>query len=199
LKTIALQKLFRSAVAALVLCIWGTSLADYEAGVSAAQNGDYETAAQEFAAAAEDGLMMAQYNLAILYFSGRGVEQDFEAAFRWTLAAAEQGHVAAQFNLGALYYEGNGTRRDYKAALEWYLKAAEADHAYAQYNVAEMYYRGTGIDRDLVRAHAWANRALENEHETVGELLEEIEDDMSASQLSEARRLFARMKIGMDL
>jgi TPR repeat protein len=186
-----------TAVAVLILSA-GRAWGDYEAGLQAAQNGDFETAFREFSVAAEDGLMMAQFNLAILYFSGRGVEQDFQQAFRWTQAAADQGHTQAQFNLGALHYEGQGTRRDREVALQWYIRAGNADYAPAQYNVGEMYYLGDGIDKDLIRAHAWLSRAIENQHETALELLQEIENDMSQAQLSEARRMFARLKIGLE-
>jgi len=172
---------------------WG----DYEAGLQAAQNGDFETAFREFSVAAEEGLMMAQFNLAILYFSGRGIEQDYQQAYRWTKAAADQGHTQAQFNLGALYYEGQGTRRDRELALQFYILAGNADYAPAQYNVGEMYYLGDGVDKDLVRAHAWLSRAVENQHETAAGLLEQIENDMSEAQLGEARRMFARLKIGL--
>ena len=71
--------------------------ADYEDGVNAAFNGDFETAFHEFSVAADEGLDLAQYNLAILYFTGQGVDKDVSEAFQWTKAAADQGHVAARF------------------------------------------------------------------------------------------------------
>ena len=182
----------------LLVLLTSQAQADYEAGLEAAQNGDYETALREFTVAAEEGLVVAQFNLAILYFSGRGVERNFDEAFRWTSAAADQGHTQAQFNLGALYYQGQGTRRDRETALEWYIKAGNADYAPAQYNIGEMYFRGDGISKDLVRAHAWISRAIENDHETAAELLEDIESGMSEAQLSEARRMLARLKIGLE-
>jgi TPR repeat protein len=190
--------LIRCTAFGLLILIAGRAWGDYETGLQAAQNGDFETAFEEFSIAAEEGLMMAQFNLAILYFSGRGVERDYQQAFRWTRAAADQGHTQAQFNLGALYYEGQGTRRDREVALQWYVRAGNADYAPAQYNVGEMYYLGDGIDKDLIRAHAWLSRAIENQHETAPELLQEIENDMTQAQLSEARRMFARLKIGLE-
>ncbi|MEZ5492364.1 MAG: tetratricopeptide repeat protein [Gammaproteobacteria bacterium] len=192
------MKIFKWFLSAWLILAANLAMADYEAGLTAAQNGDYQTALREFTVAAEEGVMMAQYNLAILYFSGRGVEPDMEQAFRWTAAAAEQGHTQAQFNLGALYYEGQGTKRDRQSALDWYIKAGNAEYTPAQYNVAEMYFLGDGIEKDLVRAHAWASRAVENDHDPARDLLENIEDDISTADLREARRLLARMKIGMD-
>ncbi len=46
--------------------------ADYEDGVNAAFDGDFDTAFLEFTIAAESGLDLAQYNLGILYFTGQG-------------------------------------------------------------------------------------------------------------------------------
>ena len=172
-----------------------TALADYEEGVTAAQNGDYATALREFREAADGGLDLAQYNLAIMYFTGRGVDQDYEEAFRWTLAAAEQGHLNAQFNLGALYYTGAGTAVDLKQSFEWYLKAAEAQHGEAQYNLATMYELGEGTEQDLVQAHFWASASLYNEFSDAPALLQTLATKMSAEQLSEARGTFARWRL----
>ncbi|MBL4819531.1 MAG: sel1 repeat family protein [Gammaproteobacteria bacterium] len=184
-------------IASILFCVATLSHADYEAGVEAAQQGDYATALREFTLAAESGMVMAQYNLAILYFAGQGTDQDYAKALKWSAAAAEQGHVAAQFNLGALYYEGNGARKNMETAFEWYSKAADADHAAAQYNVAEMYYLGDGVDKNLVLAHAWASRAIDNDDALASKLRDDIAEDLDAEELAEARRVFARMKIGL--
>ena len=169
--------------------------ADYEAGVAAAQNGDYDTALQEFKQAAEAGLDLAQYNMAVLYFTGRGVEQDYAEAFRWTEMAAEQGHLNAQFNLGALYYTGTGTAANLEKSLQWYTLAAESQHAEAQYNLATMYELGEGTPIDLVRAHFWASASQYNEFADAPALLQALSAKMSAEQLSEARGAFARWRL----
>ncbi|MFM1895146.1 MAG: hypothetical protein RLZZ385_220 [Pseudomonadota bacterium] len=171
--------------------------ADYEDGVNAALSGDYATAYREFSLAAEQGLDMAQYNLGILYYMGQGTEQDYGQAFKWTTLAAEQGHVAAQFNLAALYYEGQGTNQDRAQAFRWYESAASADHGPAQLSAARMLMEGNGTERDLVRAHVWASFALDNELEEAAGLRADIERGMSEGQLGDARRLFARMQIGL--
>jgi hypothetical protein len=46
-----------------------------------------------------------------------------------------------------------------------------------------------------VEAHAWATKAIGNGHEDGLILREQIEEDLSPSQLSQARRLFARWQI----
>jgi TPR repeat protein len=185
------------ALSILVLGVAPAVFADYEAGVNAAFDGDYDTAFEEFTAAAETGLDLAQYNLGILYFTGQGVDQDYAEAFKWTQAAAEQGHLAAQFNLGFLYYEGQGTERDPKVAMQWYEAAGNAGHGEAAFLMARMYQEGDSVDADPVLAHAWASMAISNDHQEAGSLRQKIEDDMEPALLSQARRLFARWQIEM--
>ena len=74
--------------------------------------------------AGEQGHVIAQYNLGILYASGRGVPQDWAQAFKWYRQAAEQGYALAQSSLAVLYVEGNGTPRDAIRALMWLNLAA---------------------------------------------------------------------------
>ena len=169
--------------------------ADYEAGVNAAFDGDYDTAYREFSIAAEAGLDMAQYNLGILYFFGQGVDLDYDQAFKWTSAAADQGHTAALFNLGSLYFSGQGTEADEDKAVQYYSRSARSGHAEAAITLARMYRDGESVIVDPVQAHAWARVALDNEHTEAAALRSEIERLMNPQQLSAARRLFARWQI----
>jgi len=182
-------------MAGLLFPISSSLLADYEDGINAAFDGNFDTAFHEFSIAAEEGLDLAQYNLAILYFTGQGVKRDMALAFKWTLAAAEQGHTNAQFNLASLYSEGDGTRKDMDKAVEWFTSAARAGHPNAAFILATMYKDGDNVKRDRVQAHAWASMALKNEYQDAVETLEELEDDMNGEQLAQARRLFARWQI----
>ena len=203
----------------LLLITSHSLLADYEDGVNAAFKGDFETALYEFTLAAEEGLDLAQYNLAILYFTGQGVEKDAAEAFRWTELAALQGHVAAQFNLGSLYYAGDGVEADLNKAVKMFEGAARAGHANAALILANMYADGeltsdeelglfsqlaaiissvfsSGHDNeDLVLAHLWASVAIANESIEAGALRVDLEDRMSEEQLSQARRQFAQQQI----
>ena len=54
---------------------------------------DYQTAARWFRKAAEYGMADSQYNLAILYARGIGVEQNLPEAYKWFARAALQGDV----------------------------------------------------------------------------------------------------------
>tara|TARA_B100001029_G_scaffold96313_1_gene79075 strand:+ start:434 stop:1018 length:585 start_codon:yes stop_codon:yes gene_type:complete len=173
----------------------GTSFADYEDGVEAAFAGDFETAFTEFTIAAQDGLSLAQYNLGILYFTGQGVSQNLEEAFKWTKAAAEQGHLNAQFNLGSLYLDGQGTKTDVSEGINWFTRAAKNGHDNSAYSLAKIYQEGDLFDSDLVQAHAWAAQAEINKHPEGNSLKNEIAQDLSDEEISQARRLFAVWQI----
>ncbi len=183
------------ALLALLLLVSNPLRADYEDGVNAALSGDYDLAFTEFSMAAEQGLDLAQYNLAILYFTGRGVEKDLQQAFHWTRAAAEQGHLDAQVNLGSLYLDGAGIKQDIAAGVDWTARAAKAGHAEAAWVLANMYLDGHMVDRDLVLAHAWASQAERHEHAEASALIKRIAAQLNNEQLSQARREFARWQI----
>jgi|TARA_B110000263_G_scaffold240381_1_gene243501 TPR repeat protein len=54
--------------------------ADSDKGVAASQAGDWATAEKEWKKAAEQGNVTAQFNLGIMYDSGRGVVKDDQEA-----------------------------------------------------------------------------------------------------------------------
>ncbi len=192
-----LRQLIRRGVLLVALSVVSSlGFADYEAGLTAVQNGDFVTAFREFSASAEEGLDLAQYNLGILYYTGRGVAQDYQQAYQWTSKAAEQGHMRAQFNLGTLYFSGTGIELDHAMAFSWYERAARSGHGEAQFNLGTMYRDGDGVEINIVNAHAWATLALENEFADAADLIRGLERRMSEEQLSDARRQFALIKVG---
>ncbi len=91
--------------------------ADVSKGFEAYNNEDYETAYKEFLVEAEQGNMIAQTNLGIMYDNGQGVLQDYEEAVKWYRLAAEQGYADAQSNLGTMYEHGQGVPQDYEEAV----------------------------------------------------------------------------------
>ena len=82
-------------------------------------------AAKWYRLAAEQGSPRGQYNLAVLYVMGRGVNHDEAEALRWYLRAAEQGESLAQFNVGMRYYEGHAVAPDQVEAYFWLNLAAD--------------------------------------------------------------------------
>ncbi len=134
---------------------------DFDDGVQAYNNNDYETAFNLFRKAAEQGEARAQYNLGLMCASGDGVTQDDKEAARWFLKAAEQGVAGAQHNLGMMYKNGEGVTQDDKEAARWVLKAAEQGEANAQYNLGLLYKKGDGVTQDDKEAARWVLKAAE--------------------------------------
>jgi TPR repeat protein len=84
-----------------------------------------DTAIQQWILA-EQGDADAQVAVAIMYFSGVGVEQNYSKAAKWFLKAAEQGNVNAQFNLNIMYHNGLGVPKDEVEAEKWRQKATRS-------------------------------------------------------------------------
>ncbi|MBI5436034.1 MAG: sel1 repeat family protein [Nitrosomonadales bacterium] len=90
--------------------------------------GDYEQAAKLYTPLAKKGNAEAQYNLGVMYRTGRGVPQDYKEARKWYRLAAEQGNALAQFNLGWMYAGGKGVPQDYVQSHMWFnIAIANAD------------------------------------------------------------------------
>lgn len=186
-----------------------TTVPDYSTyyeGVEAMDAGDMDRAIVAFEQSAEDGVAIAQYNLGVLYFSGRGVQQDYREAYRWTRMAAEQGFANAQANLGTLYYNDLGVSEGIESywpislflresrlreAAHWYQAAAEQDHGQAQYFLATLYEAGSGVDRDLAKAYQWAKLAMDNEVPEANEFMAQIETEITQAEKMTAESSYA--------
>ena len=113
--------------------------------------------------AAKNGNVKAQFQLAVNYRLGKGVEKNLEEAFKWCSKAAKQGYVNAQYNLGLSYYRGDGVEKDFTEAIRWYTQAAEQGYADAQFNLGLLYYEGEGegVEKDPKEAIRWCTKAAE--------------------------------------
>ncbi|WP_292975199.1 tetratricopeptide repeat protein [Nitrosomonas sp.] len=75
---------------------------------------------------AKKGNTDAQYQLGLLYLTGKGTLQDFSEASKWLTLAAEQNHPPAQYELGLLYQVGQGVEMDNEKSYIWFNLAAAA-------------------------------------------------------------------------
>lgn len=130
--------LFALAITALFASGWGASGAsaqtqqrsapaedaDSRALKSAVRTGSIDEAVVLLEQSAKAGDAEAQYKLASLYRSGRGVERDDATAFFWMKEAAGRGHARAQYALGQMYLAGRGTKSDREQAEVWLQQAA---------------------------------------------------------------------------
>ncbi|UXN67440.1 sel1 repeat family protein (plasmid) [Phyllobacterium sp. A18/5-2] len=81
--------------------------------------------------AAEAGLPEAQFNVAIMLDSGRGVSPDVAQAATWYARAASHGIRRAAYNLGQLYEAGQGVPQNVDLARAWF-KASDLPAARAR-------------------------------------------------------------------
>jgi len=99
--------------------------------------------AETLHAEADKGNARAQYNLGMMYISGRGVTQDDAQAIAWWRKAAERGDADAEYSLGRMYTGGRGIAKDRDQAVAWYRKAADQGHGGAQEMLNEMEATGS--------------------------------------------------------
>lgn len=74
---------------------------------------------------AEHGYLRAQSELARMYRTGDGVQEDLAKAVAWYRKAAEAGDVGAQLFVADAYAYGHGVEIDYVEAYMWYEIALE--------------------------------------------------------------------------
>lgn len=127
-------------------------------------NQDYGSAFRCFRQAAETGDAYAQYNLALCYHKGEGVEEDLREAKRWYRAAAEQGYVYAQYSLAEFCRCGDGGEKDMSEAVKWYRAAAQQGHSGAQNSLGRCYENGSGVQKNAVEAVKWYRAAAQQGH-----------------------------------
>ncbi len=123
-------------VMGLSLILAAPTWADFQAGLEAADRGDYRTAVKEFQLSAERGDVKARYSLGVMYQLGLGVPQDDQETVRWYQLAAEQGDASAQHNLGMMYFEGKGVPKNDVQAYLWMSLAAGQGTELARKNLA---------------------------------------------------------------
>ena len=151
---------------------------------------DNSRALQLFRQAAELGHSDAQYNLAMLYETGRIVELDYQQAASWYRLAVDQGHANAQFQLGLMFQEGRGAPQNFHQAAALFSRAAEQGHALAQYNLACLYQQGVGVPQDNQQAYVWSSLAVaggcrQSEAQSLRDNMARL---LNSAQLVEAQR-----------
>ena len=131
---------------------FGATREEFSAMLKKAQRGDAE----------------AQFEVARMYFDGKGVEENPKKGAEWILKAANNGHAEAQSVAGVMYFLGVGIKKDYKKAREWLEKAAphlndphiDTDSAEQFYDLLGVIYEyGYGVKKDTKKAQEWYKKA----------------------------------------
>ena len=170
------------------------ALADLDKGMSVWGAGESAAIRQNFRSLAEQGQVIAQTVLGVMYRLGRGVPRDYAEAFKWFGLAAKQGNPTAQNNLGVMYVDGEGVAQDKAQSAKWFRLAAEQGNATAQLNLAAMLADGSGVPSDCVAAHMWCNISASGGLEEARQYRDIVAENMTPTEISEAQRRF-RMRI----
>lgn len=96
---------------------------DYPQAQQALQSGQLETAVRAFQTLAQQGDAASQFQLSLLYRTGRGVAPSAQQYMQWLLRSARSGYGAALSNLGGEYSRGQLLRQDNVKALTLFLLA----------------------------------------------------------------------------
>ena len=83
--------------------------------------------------AAQQGDVIAQNNLGVIYEKGTGVPKNLVKAAHFYLLASEQGNPFAQANLVTMYLTGRGVDKNLPEAFAWAKKSANRGFAPARY------------------------------------------------------------------
>lgn len=164
------------------------ALADFEAGITKFDRGDFAGALRELRRPAEQGNVKAQFVVGIIQLKGLGVPPQPDAAARWIRKAAEGGLVEAQVELAQLYRDGQGVPQDLREMVGWYGRAAENGDVGAQLLVADAYAQGNGVPRDLVTAYMWYEIAMRYWGDLIESARESVAEKMSQAEIDEATR-----------
>jgi TPR repeat protein len=124
----------------------------------------YCYAADMYRTAAMKGVKVAQYNLGLMYFHGKGLAVDESQAFLWFRRAADQKLVNAEYIVGICYQEGRGIKRDLVKAVEFYERAANPANGNlfeAQIRLGDMYRYGGGLVQDDATSFKWYKLAAD--------------------------------------
>ncbi|GBB89299.1 hypothetical protein RclHR1_00160015 [Rhizophagus clarus] len=135
---------------------------------------DLKMAAHWYEKAANNGHLVAMFNLGNIYRYGIGVNKNRQKAFGLFKLAAEGELSNGIAMLGYCYEHGIGINIDKKEAVGLYQKAADLGLDVAQYNLASMYEKGVGIEKDLDKAIYWYTQSAKQGYQYAQKKLKKL-------------------------
>jgi TPR repeat protein len=130
---------FKIIIAPLLTLASFLAVANMDDVQQAFKDKNYQQAFKLLQPIAEQGDVVAQYNLAMMYAEGDGTEVNNEKAAHWYERAASSGHMRAQNNLGLRYHKGNGVTADEYKSLFWFVEASKQGHLPSVFNIASLH------------------------------------------------------------
>lgn len=164
---VSISLMSRIVLAGLLLAVVFGDMAaagPFEDAKKAIRQRDYERAFFLLEPLAKEGKKEAQYQLGVLYVTGRGGNRNYFEAAEWFQLAAKQGVTGAQLQLGVLYLSGRGVQKNLSKASKLISLAAVKNNILAQYILGQMYIKGLGVPRDHGQAATWIRKAASMGH-----------------------------------
>lgn len=118
-----------------------------------------ERGLQLIARASRLGDPLADYDLGVAYYTGRGRKRSLARARRLFLRAAIAGDLDAADAVGTCLFFGDGGPIDMAAGVVWWRRAARRGHRGAARSLAACYSRGDGVRKNSELARTWGLRA----------------------------------------
>jgi len=126
---------------------------------------NYAEALKNYQQASIKGDANGDYNLALMYFYGKGVPVDFQKAKFLFTEAANKGDAEAMAQLGGINFTGLGQTRDVQQGLVWFKKAADLGNADALYELGLLSETGTINRVDFAAALKFYHSAADKGNE----------------------------------
>ena len=113
-------RFYQTVLAGGLYLLTGSVLAEpFDDAITAYEQGDYQAAETVFRVLAEQSHSGAETMLGVMYFHGRGVEENKAHAAIWFYKASRKGNPNAQLAFGSLHIRGVGVRQNLVKAYEW--------------------------------------------------------------------------------
>ncbi len=109
---------------------------------------NYALAVQQLQPLLKQGNAAAQYRMAGLYRSGKGVKKDTQKALQLYRKAAVKGMAEAQYVLASLLQKQSATRRQLQTVIKWYRAAARQGHRMAKIKLAALKKHNPTVSSD---------------------------------------------------
>lgn len=113
---------------------------------------------------ARAGQTQAQYDLAMRYRYGKGVEKSRSKAHAWLEKSAKGGYAKAQYALAMFYQQHAKNTQGIKKSLLWLKRSADQGYKDAQYSLGMMFRNGTLVHANPQESKKWLQKAAQQGH-----------------------------------
>ena len=93
------------------------SKAQYSQGLKSFKSGDHDMAIKKWKPLAEQGHLLSQMRLGLMYDKGNGVVENNETAVYYYKMASDQEFPDAQYILARMFFKGEGVKKDRQQAI----------------------------------------------------------------------------------